>query len=158
MHPTVEEFRTQAEERYGFSVNAHEFDDGTRTATDAAAAVDCDLAQIVKSIVMSVDDQTVLALTSGKHRVDETKLAAEFGVETDRVRTANADEVKSTTGWSIGGVPPFCHRTELPILADPTFQSCDELWGAAGTPDAMFPLGPERLVEFVDPRFVDVYG
>lgn len=157
MHPTVEEFRTQARERYGFEVDVREFDEGTKTAEDAAAAIGCDLAQIVKSIVMRVDGRTVLALTSGDHRVDEAKLADEFDVDFDRVRTANADEVKAATGWSIGGVPPFCHSEDLTVLGDPAFRSYDELWGAAGTPDTMFPLAPGHLDEFVEPRYVDVY-
>jgi prolyl-tRNA editing enzyme YbaK/EbsC (Cys-tRNA(Pro) deacylase) len=157
LHPRAEEFRRGAQETFCFDPDIREFAEGTKTAAAAADAVGCDVEQIVKSIVMRVGGETVLVLTSGGARVDESKLAAEFDVDADQVRTANADEVKAATGWSIGGVPPFCHSTELPVLGDPAFESYEELWGAAGTPETMFPLSPDQLVEFVDPSFVDVY-
>ncbi len=157
MHPRAEEFRERASDEYGFEPTVREFDEGTKTAVDAAAAVGCDVAQIVKSIVLRVGDRTVLALTSGDHRVDEAELAAEFDVDPDDVRTANPDEVTAATGWSIGGVPPFCHEDDLPVVADPAFRSFDELWAAAGTPEAVFPLPPAQLAELTDPDYVDVY-
>ncbi|WP_226022932.1 YbaK/EbsC family protein [Halomicrobium salinisoli] len=157
MHPRAEEFRERASDEYGFEPSVREFDEGTETAADAAAAVGCDVAQIVKSIVLRVGDRTVLALTSGEHRVDEAELAAAFDAEPGAVRTADPDEVTAATGWSIGGVPPFCHEEDLPVLADPAVRSFDELWAAAGTPEAVFPLTPARLEEFTDPEYVDVY-
>ncbi|ELZ97982.1 hypothetical protein C440_02003 [Haloferax mucosum ATCC BAA-1512] len=157
MHPTARQFATQVQEVHGFEPSIEEFPEGTKTADDAAAAIGCDVAQIVKSIVMRVGDETVLVLTSGANRVDETALGAEFGVEADAVRSATASEVKDATGWSIGGVPPTCHATACPVLADPTFDASDEIWAAAGTPEAVFRLTPETLRTLADPRFVDVF-
>ncbi|MFD1635059.1 YbaK/EbsC family protein [Haloplanus ruber] len=157
MHPTVESFVERAHERHGVDVDVHEFPDGTKTAAAAAEAVDCRVGQIVKSIVMQVGDQPVLVLTSGANRVDEQALAAAFDADPDRVHTADAATVKETTGWSIGGVPPFCHDADLPTLADPAFEAYDTLWAAAGTPETVFPLPTATLVDATDPRFVDVY-
>lgn len=157
MHRTAEEFRKQVDSQYGLAVDVREFDEETKTAEDAAAAIGCELAQIIKSIVMRVDGQPVLVLTGGHHRVDKSKLADEHGVDPDRVRTATAEEVTAATGWSIGGVPPLCHVSEFPVLADPAFTGHETLWGAAGTPDTMFPLTPGQLDEFVDPQYIDAY-
>ncbi|AFK21379.1 YbaK/EbsC family protein (plasmid) [Haloferax mediterranei ATCC 33500] len=157
MHPTARQFATQVQEAHGFEAAIEEFPEGTKTASDAAAAIGCDVAQIVKSIVMRVGDETVIVLTSGANRVDEAALGAEFGVEADAVQSAGASEVKRATGWSIGGVPPTCHATECPVLADPTFDTFEEIWAAAGTPEAVFRLTPSALRTLSDPRFVDVF-
>lgn len=157
MHPTVEEFRRQARERYGYAGEIREFETGTKTAQEAADALGCERGQIIKSMIMRVDRGCYLVLTSGDHRVDETALAEECGVDPSTVTTASGDEVKSVTGWSIGGVPPFCYERDIPALADPTLRSYDELWGAAGTPNAMAVVTPAELVEFTDPTFVDVH-
>ncbi|MFO7926490.1 MAG: YbaK/EbsC family protein [Halobacteriota archaeon] len=158
MHPTVEEFRRQATERYGYSGEIREFETGTKTAQAAAEALCCERGQIIKSMIMRVDDEFVLVLTSGDHRVDETALAEACGVDPSDVATASSDEVKAVTGWSIGGVPPFCYERDIAALADPTLRSYDELWGAAGTPNAMLAVPAAELVEFTDPRFVDVHA
>jgi prolyl-tRNA editing enzyme YbaK/EbsC (Cys-tRNA(Pro) deacylase) len=106
---------------------------------------------------MRVGDETTVVLTSGDHRVDETSLAREFGVEPSDVRSANPSEVKTATGWSIGGVPPTCHETAVPVLADPVFETFEEVWAAAGTPKAVFRLTPSELHSVADPRVVDVF-
>jgi prolyl-tRNA editing enzyme YbaK/EbsC (Cys-tRNA(Pro) deacylase) len=157
MHPTVASFQRRAQERYGYGGEIREFDEGTKTAAAAADAIGCARGQIIKSILMRVGDGFCLVLTSGDHRVDEAALATERGVEPEAVSTAAAEEVKSVTGWSIGGVPPFCHEQTVPTLADPTFRSHDTLWGAAGTPNAMLSVTPEQLVAFTDATYVDVY-
>lgn len=148
MHPRAEEFTAVAAETHGFTVDVHEFPEGTKTAADAADAVGCDVAQIAKSIVMSADGELLLVLTSGENRVDEDALAVELGADT--VESADPAEVRETLGWSIGGVPPFCHDTELETLFDTTLADYDEVWGAAGTPEAVFPIDPDRLRDLAD--------
>lgn len=106
---------------------------------------------------MRVGDETVVVLTSGANRVDEASLGSEFDAEQGSVRSANPSEVKAATGWSIGGVPPTCHATDCPVLADPTFESFDRIWAAAGTPEAVFQLTPDDLRALSAPRFVDVF-
>lgn len=152
MHPRAEEFRRVADEQYGFEVDVHEFPEGTKTAADAAEAIGCEVAQIASSIVFVADGEVVVSVTSGANRVSEARLADELGVDPADVRTANADEIKETLGWSIGGVPPFCHETAVPVLFDETLAEFDTVWAAAGTPETVFPISPDDLREYADAR------
>jgi prolyl-tRNA editing enzyme YbaK/EbsC (Cys-tRNA(Pro) deacylase) len=135
---------TARAEAVGIEVHTRTFPEGTRTAVDAAAAVGCDVAQIVKSLVFIADDGPVLALTSGANRVDEGKLAA--ALDTGSVRKADADEARAATGYAIGGTPPFGHETRLAVLCDQDLVDHDQLWAAAGTPMDVFPLTPAQLI------------
>ena len=157
MHGTAEEFRDRAAEQYGLDVDVREFPDGTKTAEDAARAVGCDLGQIVKSIVMSVGDDVVVVLTSGENRVDASKLADHFGVPEERVDTAAPEAVKRTTGWSVGGVPPFCHDEPLTVLMDESLHEYERVWAAAGTPRAVFDVRPDTVEELAGAETVDVF-
>lgn len=142
-HPNVARVLTAARER-GLELTVHQFPDGTRTAADAAAAVGCELAQIVKSLVFEVDGDVVLAYVSGANQLDEAKLAgAAGGLRAGRV---DADRVRAATGFPIGGVAPFGHATELRIFIDEDLLSFDEVWAAAGTPHDNFPIAPADLV------------
>ena len=140
----------------GVDVAASEFPEGTRTATDAAVAVGCDVGAIVKSLVFVADGHAVLALTSGGNRVDEQRLADAIGAS--EVRKATADEARVATGYSIGGTPPFGHTGSgvVDVLIDPALLTHDMVWAAAGTPSTVFPITPTRLVEVAGARTVDV--
>src|SRR5207244_13157467 len=109
-HPNVARVLGAAEER-GLQIELRRFPEGTRTADDAARAVGCDVGQIVKSLVFVAGNEPVLALTSGRNRVDPAKLAALCSASD--VRKATADEVRAATGYAIGGTPPFGHPTRL---------------------------------------------
>lgn len=139
----LDRFRASASE-HGLDIEVQEFPAGTRTAADAAAAIGCDVAQIVKSLVFIADGRPLLALTSGANRVDEVALAAAVGAT--ELRKANADEVRDATGYAIGGTPPFGHRTQLQVVCDRDLTMHDEIWAAAGTPMAVFPLSPDQLL------------
>jgi prolyl-tRNA editing enzyme YbaK/EbsC (Cys-tRNA(Pro) deacylase) len=156
MHPRAEEFKERVEERYGFEVDVHEFPEGTKTAADAAEAVGCSVEQIASGIVLSAGGDLVISVTSGANRVSEAKIAARVGVDPATVSMADADEIKTTLGWSIGGVPPFCHRTAVPVFLDETLTEFDEVWAAAGTPEAVFPIDPESIAGFSDATVTDV--
>jgi prolyl-tRNA editing enzyme YbaK/EbsC (Cys-tRNA(Pro) deacylase) len=69
---------------------------------------------------------------------------------------ADAGRIKATLGWSIGGVPPFCHETDVPTYLDETLTEFDTVWAAAGTPDAVFPIAPERIREIAGATVVDI--
>jgi prolyl-tRNA editing enzyme YbaK/EbsC (Cys-tRNA(Pro) deacylase) len=119
--------------------DVREFPEGTRTATDAAAAIGCDVAQIVKSLVFLRGGEPVLVLCSGANTVDAERLGLE---------KADADFVYRTTGMRIGGVAPYGWVTPpAETLLDEDLMAHDELWAAAGTPRAVFPLTPAELVE-----------
>ncbi|WP_420446902.1 YbaK/EbsC family protein [Candidatus Poriferisodalis sp.] len=119
------------------------FPDGTRTAVQAAAAVGCELGQIVKSLVFLCDGEAVLALTSGSNRVDTARLGAVLG---GTITRADADGVREATGYAIGGTPPFGHARPLRAVADRALLVYDTVWAAAGTPDTVFELTPSELM------------
>lgn len=156
MHQRAVEFRDRARERYGLDVEVHEFDAGTETAAAAADAVDCDVAQIASSLVFEVDGDLVVVITSGANRVSEEKLATLRDADPGTVSMADAGRIKEVLGWAIGGVPPFCHASDVPIYMDETLTEYGEVWAAAGTPEAVFPIAPERVRELSGATVVDV--
>ncbi|AGB37404.1 YbaK/EbsC family protein [Natronococcus occultus] len=150
MHPRAATFAERAREEYGLDPDVEEFPEGTKTAADAADAVGCDVAQIASSLAFDVDGSLVVSVTSGANRVDEDALGAVFGVPAEDVEMADPERIKGTLGWSIGGVPPFCHDTRVPVVVDETLLEFDTVWAAAGTPTAVFPIDPERLRRLAD--------
>ncbi|GHE70598.1 aminoacyl-tRNA deacylase [Streptomyces spiralis] len=130
------------------------FPEATRTAVEAAAAVGCELSQICKSLVFDVDGEPVLVLMDGGSRVDVERVREELGA--GKVSRAKADVVRETTGYAIGGVPPFGHRTRTRVLADRGLLGHDVVWAAAGTPYTVFPMEPKELVAHAGGTLVDV--
>ena len=143
MHPNLRRV-AEAGRRAGLELEVRRFPEGTRTAEDAARAIGCDVAQIVKSLVFMADRRPVIALVSGADRVDTERLAA--AAEVAAARRASGDEARTATGFAIGGVPPFGHARELTVLVDPGLLEHELLWAAAGLPDAVFPIRPDDLV------------
>jgi prolyl-tRNA editing enzyme YbaK/EbsC (Cys-tRNA(Pro) deacylase) len=138
----------------GLDIEVRAFPEGTRTAEDAAAAIGCHVAQIVKSLVFLVDDQPVVALVGGADRLDEDRLAAAAGG--GQVRRADADAVRAATGYAVGGVPPFGHATELRCFVDDALLAHDVVWAAAGTPRHVFAAEPAALVAAAGAEVVTV--
>lgn len=134
----------EAGRRLGIEVHPKEYPAGTRTAADAAAAIGVDVGQIVKSLVFSVDGEVVVALVSGRNRCDEAKLARAAGGTA--AQREDADTVREATGFPIGGVPPFGHRSPLRVFIDEDLLAHDELWAAAGLPYVNFATTPADLV------------
>lgn len=153
MHPNVDRVVAAAREA-GLEISVERFPHGTRTAVDAAAAVGCDVAQIVKSLVFVADGDPVIALVSGSNRVDLARLAAATG--TKHVRKADGDEARAATGYAIGGVPPFGHATAVRVVVDQDLVEHDVVWAAAGLPDAVFPIVPADLVRVSGARVVEI--
>lgn len=121
------------------------FAESTRTAAEAAAAVGCRVEQIVKSLVFrgKQSGEPVLVLGGGANRADEKKLKALLG---EPIEKADADFVRTRTGFAIGGVAPCGHLSEVRTLIDADLMEEPELWAAAGTPYTVFPVTPEELV------------
>jgi Cys-tRNA(Pro) deacylase len=136
------------------SVEIIEFPQGTRTAADAARAVGCTVAQIVKSLLFIADERPVLVLASGANRVDLRKLARLTGAS--RVEKATADNTRAVTGFSIGGVPPVGHLTPLPVLFDETLLQHPTVYAAAGTPHAVFAIDPQALARVTEGVVADL--
>lgn len=118
------------------------FPAGTRTAAEAAAAVGCTVAQIAKSIVFRADGRAAVVITSGANRVDAAKASAMLGVKLVR---ADAEWVRATTGFAIGGVAPIGHINPPLLLIDQDLMALDPIWAAAGSPSHVFRTTPVEL-------------
>jgi len=135
----------------GLSEGIHEFEKGsTKTAQQAADAMGCDLGQIVKSLVLVVDDTPVLALVAGDRRGDMDAVALECGG--GAARMAKAEEVREATSYAIGGVCPFGLPADLTVLIDDSLERFDVLYPAAGTPDSMVRMERPVLFSLVNGR------
>ncbi|HEY8588401.1 MAG TPA: YbaK/EbsC family protein [Naasia sp.] len=152
MHRHAERFQTTLD-LLGEPGRVRETDPTAHTAADAAAALGVPVAAIVKSLVFLAGDEPVLVLASGPNRVDPARAGKAFGAP---LRKADAATVKAATGYSIGGVPPFGHPTPLPTLIDEDLLAQPELWAAAGTANAVFPIAPDRLVAVTGGRVLRV--
>ena len=132
-----------------------EFDASTKTSADAAAAIGCTVAQIAKSVIFRAREsgRVVLVVASGINRVDERKVAALIG---EKVKPADADFVREATGFVIGGVPPVGHATPAVTLLDLDLQRHGTIWAAGGTPNAVFGLTWDLLVEITGGAPADV--
>jgi prolyl-tRNA editing enzyme YbaK/EbsC (Cys-tRNA(Pro) deacylase) len=134
--------------RKGVELDIRVFDESTHTAADAAATVNAELGQIVKSLVFvaALEDGTlepILCLVSGPNRVDLARLAAVTAARD--LRRATAREAQELTGFVIGGIPPFGHSRAVRTVMDPDLGRFETVWAAAGTPSAVFPVPPATL-------------
>lgn len=118
------------------------FPAGTRTAVDAAAAVGCTVAQIAKSIVFRAAQRAAVIIASGANRVDPERAGAALGVKLAR---ADADWVRTATGFAIGGVAPVGHLTPPLLLLDEDLMRLEPIWAAAGSPSHVFRTTPGEL-------------
>ncbi|NOZ50532.1 MAG: YbaK/EbsC family protein [Chloroflexi bacterium] len=154
-HPTA--LRVQQFGRdLGLDITVVEFNESTRTAAAAAAAVGCDVGQIVKTLVFLVAGDPVICLVSGRNRLDERKLAAWMGVGRKKVRRADAEQVRQTTAYAIGGVAPFGYPRQMALLMDQDLMQYDVVWAAAGTPNAVFAVSPPELRRGTQAHVTDI--
>jgi prolyl-tRNA editing enzyme YbaK/EbsC (Cys-tRNA(Pro) deacylase) len=116
----------------------------TRTAQDAAQTIGCQIDQIVKSLVFKTKDSNtpILILASGPNRVNEALIEAVIG---EKIVRSDADFVREVTGFAIGGIPPMGHKQPLKTFIDEDLMKLQELWAAAGTPNAVFSLKADDL-------------
>jgi prolyl-tRNA editing enzyme YbaK/EbsC (Cys-tRNA(Pro) deacylase) len=139
----------------GFSLQVVELPDSTRTAVEAAQAIGCQLGQIVKSLVFKAkrSERPILVIASGTNRVNERAIEALIG---EPLGKADADFVRTRTGFVIGGVPPVGHSEPLQTFIDQDLLVFDEIWAAAGTPNAVFWLTPQDLVRMTEGKVIDI--
>jgi prolyl-tRNA editing enzyme YbaK/EbsC (Cys-tRNA(Pro) deacylase) len=139
----------------GYSLTVIEHAESTRTAQEAADRAGCELGQITKSLIFrgKTSGKPMLVLTSGANRVDE-KLIAQYAGEP--IGRAEADFVRSVTGFAIGGVPPLGHAQPMETYLDEDLLLYDTIWAAAGTPNAIFELTPGQLLAMTGGRKVRV--
>lgn len=130
----------------GFINEVMELQTTTRTSADAAQAVGCRVEQIAKSILFrgGQTHQPILVIASGANRVNEKKIET---LISEPIGKADADFVRQRTGFVIGGVPPVGHLEKIQIFIDEDLLNYEEIWAAAGTPNAVFKLTPSDLVK-----------
>ncbi len=139
----------------GFTFKVVELPASTRTASDAARAIGCQVQNIAKSLVFrgKHTDSPILVIASGKNRVDEAKLSR---LADEPVEKADADFVRRHTGFSIGGVSPIGHIENLETFIDEDLFQYEVIWAAAGTPHAVFELKPDDLLKMTNGKVVAV--
>lgn len=142
-------------EAAGLPHRVRALDASTRTAAEAAAALGCDIAQIVKSLVFHgrESNRALLVIASGANRVDEKKLAVVAG---EAVGRADAAFVREHTGFAIGGVAPLAHPAPIDTFVDQDLLALPRLWAAAGTPQAVFEVTPEELLRVITAKVVEL--
>mgnify|MGYP003575373690 FL=1 len=128
----------------GYDYTVIEHAESTRTAQEAADRAGCELGQIVKSLIFKGKEsgKPILVLTSGANRVDEKRISEYAG---EAIGRAEADFVRSVTGFAIGGVPPIGHMQKMQTYIDEDFLQYPTIWAAAGTPNAIFELKTSDL-------------
>lgn len=130
-------------EKIGFRPSPRKYVGGTRTSQDAADQLGCEVAHIAKSIVFEGPDGAVVVITSGSNRVErKRKLKRILGFKPGM---ASPEYVLGSTGYAIGGVPPFGHMSPVTVLMDEDLMQYDLVWGAGGTPQTVFPITPQEL-------------
>lgn len=139
VHPTAARLSERLCEQ-GLQIEVKRLNDSARTAALAAAALDVEVGQIVKSLVFLRGEDPVLVLCAGDRRVDAERLG---------LRPAAAERVRQVTGFSIGGIPPLGHDVELQTLIDGSLRRFEVVWAAAGTPHDVFAVRTEALIEAI---------
>ena len=125
-----------------------------RTALDAAASLNCEVGAIVKSLLLRTDDSFILCLVSGDKRCSLNKIKKIL--KKKDVSMANAEQVKSQTGFSIGGVSPVAHLEKIEILIDSSLSKYKNVYAAAGHPNSIFKITYKQLVKLTKGKEEDI--
>lgn len=138
----------------GFTNTVVELGESTRSAAEAAQAVGCEVGQIAKSLIFrgKRSNNALLVIASGANRVDEKKIAKLVG---EKLSKPDADFVREQTGFAIGGVPPIGHTQVLETYIDVDLTKYEQIWAAAGHPNALFQLTPEELEQMTSGTVVE---
>ena len=151
MKPAENKTARRVQTLLGSEYQVVEFEHSTRSAADAAKAIGCEVRQIAKSLVFrQAAERPVLIIACGDNRVDEQKAGAVIG---DVLYRADADFVKSNSGFSIGGVAPVGHRVPPTVILDHQLRNLDTIWAAAGQPHSVLYLTPAKLVDLTGGSF-----
>lgn len=130
--------------------------ESARTAAEAADAIGCEVAQITKSLIFKTAStgKPVLILASGANRVNEKVIATHVG---EKIIKADADYVRDVTGFAIGGIPPVGHKQHIDLIfIDEDLLKFDEIWAAAGTPNAVFNMKSKDLAAITNGKVIAI--
>lgn len=151
MSGSVERVRGHLRSRQ-IDADFREFDASTKNSTLAARALGCSVAEIAKSVVLCRSRAFVVVI-SGDKRVDTNRLSSLTG---ESARVATPEEVRSMTGYPIGGVPPFPHLKGVEVLCDKSLLRFEKVWAAGGAPNVVFSISPAELIKEAGGGTVDV--
>ena len=136
------------------SIKVQALSSSARTAIDAASSLNCEVGAIVKSLLLRTDDSFILCLVSGDKRCSLNKIKKIL--KKKDVSMANADQVKSQTGFSIGGVSPVAHLEKIKILIDSSLSRYENVYAAAGHPNSIFKITYKKLVKLTEGKEEDI--
>ena len=131
-----------------------ELENSAKTALDAANSLNCEVGAIVKSLLIKIENDFLLCLVSGDKRCSLNKLKKIS--EKKNVRMASADEVKSQTGYTIGGVSPVGHINKIQIFIDNSLSRFKDIFAAAGHPNVIFKINYEKLIQITKGAVKDI--
>ncbi len=131
-----------------------ELENSAKTALDAASSLNCEVGAIVKSLLIKMENDFLLCLVSGDKRCSLNKLKKIS--EKKNVRMASADEVKSQTGYTIGGVSPVGHINKIQIFIDNSLSRFKDIFAAAGHPNVIFKINYEKLIQITKGDVKDI--
>lgn len=140
----------------GLNCKVIELSNSARTAIEAAAAIGCEVEQIVKSLIFKtkLTHKPVLILASGPNRVNEKVIEAQLD---EKITKADADFARETTGFAIGGIPPIGHQQKIDsIFIDAALLNFDSVWAAAGAPNAVFNLQINDLIQMTGGKVISI--
>ena len=129
-------------------------DNTARTAADAASSLNCEVGAIVKSLLFRAENSYVLCLISGDKKCSLNKLK-KITLKKD-VCMANPDEVKTQTGYTIGGVSPVGHINNIEIYIDNSLERFDKIYAAAGHPNCVFEINFEKLIKITNGKVIEI--
>jgi Cys-tRNA(Pro) deacylase len=127
----------------------------TPTVAAAAAALGCDPAQIVKTLVLLVKGSPWVVIACGVMPVDMGRVARHCGVGKKQVKLADPDTVLAVTGYPVGGVPPIGHRQRCRVLVDPSLQSWPEVYAGGGDDRTLLRIAPAELARVLAPEWLE---
>ena len=131
-----------------------ELENSAKTALDAANSLNCEVGAIVKSLLIKIENDFLLCLVSGDKRCSLNKIKKIS--EKKNVRMASADEVKSQTGYTIGGVSPVGHINKIQIFIDNSLSRFTDIFAAAGHPNVIFKINYEKLIQITKGDVKDI--
>jgi len=139
----------------GLDCQVIELAESTRSAAEAAEAVQCQVGQIAKSLIFQGREsgKGILIIASGANRVNEKAMKNIIG---EKLKRPDADFVRAQTGFAIGGVPPIGHDQPLDTYVDEDLLAYDQIWAAAGHPNALFALTGDALVQMTSGQVIDI--
>jgi Cys-tRNA(Pro) deacylase len=129
-------------------------ENSARTAQDAATSLGCDVGAIVKSLLFKTGDNFVLCLVSGDKRCSLNKLKK---IKNEKnVSMASPEEVKTQTGYTIGGVSPIGHLNNLEIIIDNSLERFNKMFAAAGHPNCVFKINFRDIKKITNGKVEDI--